>query len=51
MTELNGSDSKAVASVNCSSHWFDERKGITAVGWYEQGCGSSTPIGPRTSAR
>lgn len=37
MTELNGSDSKAVASVNCSSHWFDERKGITAVGWYEQG--------------
>jgi hypothetical protein len=37
MTELNGSDSKAAASVNCSSHWFDERKGIAAVGWYEQG--------------
>ena len=27
MTELNGSDSKAVASVNCSSHWFDESQG------------------------
>lgn len=37
MTELNGSDSKAAASVNCSSHWFDERKDLVAVGWYEQG--------------
>jgi hypothetical protein len=37
MTELNGSDSKASASVNCSSHWFDESGGIAAVGWYEQG--------------
>jgi len=37
MTELNGSDSKAAASVNCSSHWFDEYGGIAAVGWYEQG--------------
>jgi hypothetical protein len=37
MTELNGSDSKASATVNCSSHWFDERAGIAAVGWYEQG--------------
>jgi hypothetical protein len=37
MTELNGSDSKAFASINCSSHWFDERKGLAAVGWYEQG--------------
>ena len=37
MTELNSSDSKATASVNCSSHWFDESGGIAAVGWYEQG--------------
>lgn len=37
MTELNGSDSKAFASVNCSSHWFDEHQGLAAVGWYEQG--------------
>jgi hypothetical protein len=37
MTELNGSDSKAFASINCSSHWFDERIGLAAVGWYEQG--------------
>jgi hypothetical protein len=42
-TELNGllfggsPDSKAPATVNCSSHWFDENGGIAAVGWYEQG--------------
>jgi hypothetical protein len=42
-TELNGmftggaSDSKAPVTANCSSHWFDARKGIAAVGWYEQG--------------
>ena len=42
-TELNGmftggaSDSKAPVTANCSSHWFDERAGIVAVGWYEQG--------------
>jgi hypothetical protein len=42
-TELNGMlfggspDSKAPATVNCSSHWFDESSGIAAVGWYEQG--------------
>jgi hypothetical protein len=42
-TELNGMftggavDSKAPVTVNCSSHWFDARKGIAAVGWYEQG--------------
>ena len=42
-TELNGlifggsSDSKAPATVNCSSHWFDTVGGIAAVGWYEQG--------------
>jgi hypothetical protein len=23
--------------VNCSSHWFDAKNGIAAVGWYEQG--------------
>jgi hypothetical protein len=23
--------------VNCSSHWFDSRKDLVAVGWYEQG--------------
>jgi hypothetical protein len=42
-TELNGMftsgavDSKAPATVNCSSHWFDARSGVAAVGWYEQG--------------
>jgi hypothetical protein len=42
-TELNGMftggavDSKAPVTVNCSSHWFDARDGIAAVGWYEQG--------------
>jgi hypothetical protein len=43
-TELNGflaggsaQDSKAPVTVNCSSHWFEERGGIAAVGWYEQG--------------
>ena len=24
-------------TVNCSSHWFDAKDGIAAVGWYEQG--------------
>jgi hypothetical protein len=37
MTELNGSDSKAAAAVNCSSHWFEVSKNLVAVGWYEQG--------------
>jgi hypothetical protein len=37
MTEWNGSDSKAAATVNCSSHWFDEDQDLVAVGWYEQG--------------
>src|SRR4051812_29866335 len=42
-TELNGMltggavDSKAPITVNCSSHWFDARGGVAAVGWYEQG--------------
>jgi hypothetical protein len=42
-TELNGMftsgavDSKAPVTANCSSHWFDARSGIAAVGWYEQG--------------
>jgi hypothetical protein len=43
-TELDGfvaggkaEDSKAPITVNCSSHWFDYRDGIAAVGWYEQG--------------
>jgi hypothetical protein len=43
-TELNGyltggdaQDSKAPVTANCSSHWFEERGGIAAVGWYEQG--------------
>jgi hypothetical protein len=42
-TELNGMftegaiDSKAPVTVNCSSHWFDAKRGIAAVGWYEQG--------------
>jgi hypothetical protein len=42
-TELNGmftggaADSKAPVTVNCSSHWFDAKRGVAAVGWYEQG--------------
>jgi hypothetical protein len=42
-TELNGMftggavDSKAPVTVNCSSHWFDAKNGVAAVGWYEQG--------------
>jgi hypothetical protein len=42
-TELNGMftdgsvDSKAPVTVNCSSHWFDAKDGIAAIGWYEQG--------------
>jgi hypothetical protein len=36
-TELNSSDSKAPLTVNCSSHWFDTRRSVAAVGWYEQG--------------
>src|SRR3954467_1041741 len=42
-TEMNGMftggavDSKAPVTVNCSSHWFDAKSGVAAVGWYEQG--------------
>jgi hypothetical protein len=42
-TELNGMftggavDSKAPVTVNCSSHWFDAKSNVAAVGWYEQG--------------
>jgi hypothetical protein len=42
-TELNGMftsgavDSKAPVTVNCSSHWFDAKGAVAAVGWYEQG--------------
>jgi hypothetical protein len=42
-TELNGMftggsvDSKAPVTVNCSSHWFDAKDGVAAVGSYEQG--------------
>ena len=42
-TELNGmftggaADSKAPVTANCSSHWFDAKQGVAAVGWYEQG--------------
>src|SRR3954467_822349 len=42
-TELNGMftggavDSKAPVTVNCSSHWFDAKSGVAAIGWYEQG--------------
>jgi hypothetical protein len=31
------SGNKAPVTANCSSHWFRERDGIAAVGWYEQG--------------
>jgi hypothetical protein len=40
-TEVSGapfvSGNKAPVTANCSSHWFQERGGIAAVGWYEQG--------------
>ena len=40
-TEVTGapfvSGNKAPVTANCSSHWFQERGGIAAVGWYEQG--------------
>ncbi|MCA1712409.1 MAG: hypothetical protein LC789_12535 [Actinobacteria bacterium] len=40
-TEVQGtpfvSGNKAPVTANCSSHWFEESKGIAAVGWYEQG--------------
>src|SRR3954451_13741229 len=42
-TEMNGMltggavVSKAPVTVNCSSHWFDAKSGVAAVGWYEQG--------------
>jgi hypothetical protein len=40
-TEVTGapfvSGNKAPVTANCSSHWFEESKGIAAVGWYEQG--------------
>jgi hypothetical protein len=40
-TEVTGapfvSGNKAPVTANCSSHWFQERDGIAAVGWYEQG--------------
>lgn len=40
-TEVSGtpfvSGNKAPVTANCSSHWFTERKGVAAVGWYEQG--------------
>jgi hypothetical protein len=31
------SGNKAPVTANCSSHWFRERNGVAAVGWYEQG--------------
>ena len=31
------SGNKAPVTANCSSHWFRERGGVAAVGWYEQG--------------
>jgi hypothetical protein len=40
-TEVSGTPfltgNKAPVTVLCSSHWFTERKGIVANGWYEQG--------------
>jgi hypothetical protein len=40
-TEVSGtpflSGNKAPVTANCSSHWFQERNGVAAVGWYEQG--------------
>jgi hypothetical protein len=40
-TEVQGtpfiSGNKAPVTANCSSHWFEESKGVAAVGWYEQG--------------
>jgi hypothetical protein len=37
MFTSGAADSKAPVTVNCSSHWFDAKSGVAAVGWYEQG--------------
>ena len=41
LSEIEGvpylSGSKAPVTANCSSHWFSERAGVAAVGWYDQG--------------
>ena len=56
-TELNGMftggavDSKAPVTVNCSSHWFDAKSGVAAVGWYSRASASSTTASQARSPR
>ena len=37
LDELTRLEGKSPAAVLCSAHWFDERSGLVAQGWYEQG--------------
>jgi hypothetical protein len=32
-----GTDGRRETAATCSSHWFDQRGGFAAVGWYDQG--------------
>lgn len=37
LDELTRTAGHSPATVLCSAHWFDERAGLVAQGWYEQG--------------
>jgi hypothetical protein len=37
LNELTTQTGKSPATVLCSAHWFDQRGGLVAQGWYEQG--------------
>jgi hypothetical protein len=37
LNELTRLEGHSPATVLCSAHWFDERGGLVAQGWYEQG--------------
>ncbi len=37
LNELATQTGRSPATGNCSAHWFDERDGVLAQGWYDQG--------------
>lgn len=37
LNELTALEGKSPATILCSAHYFDERDGLVAQGWYEQG--------------
>ncbi len=37
LNELANQTGRSPATANCSAHWFDERDGVIAQGWYDQG--------------